>query len=84
VGLQLKHRPKEAITKIWKVVIHPIPKATGDLIFRSREELVKSLKQIGLNDTLILLLFLRGLISLNMEGERWLIQLIEIAEKVKV
>ena len=78
----MRHSPKEAITKIWKVVIYPIPKASGDLIFRSRDELVRSLKQIGLNDTLIWLLFLRGLIELNVDGERLLIRLIEIVEKV--
>jgi hypothetical protein len=82
-GLQLKNRSKEAIKKIWKVVIYPT-KATGDLIFRSREELVKGLKKIGLNDSLILLLCLRGLIPLNMNGERLLVQLVEIVEKVKI
>ena len=82
-GLALKREHREAITKIWKVVIYPT-KTTGDLIFRSREELVHSLKKLGLNDTFIFLLFLRGLISLNMNGERWLIQLVEIIEKTKI
>ena len=83
-GSPLKTSPKEAITKIWKVVIYPIPKHTGDLIFKSREELVRSLKQIGLTEPLILLLFLRGIIELNTGGDRLLIQLIEIVEKTKV
>jgi hypothetical protein len=77
------YSPKESITKIWKVVIHPIPKLTGDLVFKKRDELVDSLKKIGLNDTLIVLLFLRGIVVFNRDGERWLIQLIEIVEKVK-
>ena len=77
----MKRTPKEVITKIWRVVIYPIPKASGDLIFKSRDELVKALKQIGLSDALIWLLFLRGLVELNINGERLLIQLVEIVEK---
>jgi hypothetical protein len=83
VGSTLKDYPKDVITKLWKVVVYPIPKAAGDLIFRSREELVKTLKNIGLNDTLITLLFLRGLIELNIDGDRLLVQLIEVVERTK-
>jgi hypothetical protein len=79
----MKRTPKEVITKIWRVVIYPIPKASGDLIFKSRDEVVKALKQIGLSDALIWLLFLRGLIEFNMNGERLLIRLVEIVEKTR-
>jgi hypothetical protein len=65
-------------------VIHPISKASGDMIFKSRDELVSSLKKIGLNDYLIWLLFLRGLIEYKVGGERLLIQLIEIVEKTRL
>ena len=51
------------------------------MIFKNRDELVKSLKKIGLSDKLIWLLFIRGLIEYNVGGERLIVQLIEIAEK---
>jgi len=79
----MKQGSKDVIKKIWKVVIHPVPAHTGELIFRTREELVMSLRQIGLTEPLILLLFLRGLIVLNTRDGRSLVQLIEIIEKVK-
>ncbi len=79
----MKQSPKDVITKIWKVVIHPIPKMSGDLIFKSRNEVIASLKKLGLSDMHIWLLFLRGLIEININGDRLLIQLIEIAEKAR-
>ena len=77
----MKKPSQQPLAKLWKIVVHPIQKSSNDMIYNSREELVKTLKHIGLNDTLIWLLFLRGLIKININGERLLIQIIEIVEK---
>jgi hypothetical protein len=71
------------INKIWKLVIHPNIKSPYEKIFNNKNDLKNSLKTIGLNDTLIWFLFLRGLIEFNISGERVLIQLIEIITHTK-
>ena len=66
------------MNKIWTLVVHPLTKSPFQAIFNNKNDLKNSLKSFGLNDTLIWLLFLRGLIEFNVSGERILIQLVEI------
>lgn len=64
-------------------MIHPLTKTPIEAIFNNKNDLKNSLKKIGLNDTLIWFLFLRGLIEFNLSGERVLIQLVEILTRTK-
>lgn len=66
---------------MWKLIFHPFSKASYEIIYNNKGELHNQLKKIGLDDNLIWLLFLRGLIDFNLKGERLILQIIEIIEK---